>query len=95
MKNLAPNETRLTGEWLFINGKMIGDENTSRIEWLLKNVLEEVRCSPVSGGWETLFLDPTDGRYWEHTYPQSYLHGGGPPELIHLSLVEAKQKYKI
>ena len=78
-----------------VGGSLVRNENSDRIKWLLDNVLVQVCYSPDSGAWETLFLDPTDGRYWEHTYPQSYLHGGGPPELIHLSLVEAKQKYKI
>ncbi|MEM7379742.1 MAG: Imm27 family immunity protein [Bacteroidota bacterium] len=28
--------------------------------------------------------DPYDNRYWELSYPQGNLHGGGPPSLINL-----------
>jgi len=41
----------------------------------------------------TLYRDPDDGRYWERTYPQSELHGGGPPELRVLATEDARQKY--
>jgi hypothetical protein len=46
-----------------------------------------------TGGWETLFLDPTDGRYWERTYPQGEQHGGGPAALLLIRVADARKKY--
>ena len=69
------------------------DVTCERIKWLINNYLRKVADSPQWGAWETLYQDPADGRYWERTYPQSELHGGGPPQLRCLALNEAKQKY--
>ena len=49
--------------------------------------------SPKWRGWETLYRDPDDGRYWERTFPQSGSDGGGPPQLRFLTDYEAKDKY--
>jgi hypothetical protein len=44
-------------------------------------------------GWNTLYADPATGKFWELTYPQGHLHGGGPRELIEISLSAARVKY--
>jgi len=31
--------------------------------------------------WVTLYRDESDGSHWLMSYPQSELHGGGPPKL--------------
>ena len=31
--------------------------------------------------WVTLYRDDSNGSYWLMSYPQSELHGGGPPKL--------------
>lgn len=95
MKKLQPHETDLVGQWIFVGGEVKGDEACNRIEWLVSEVLEEVAISKEDGAWETLFRDPDDGRLWERTYPQSHMHGGGPPRLICLSPEQAKAKYDI
>ncbi|MEI6200518.1 MAG: Imm27 family immunity protein [Enhydrobacter sp.] len=46
-------------------------------------------------GWDTLYRDTVDGRFWELTYPQSHMHGGGPPRLTMLHLAVAKAKYRL
>jgi hypothetical protein len=38
---------------------------------LTRQHLRQIAVSEGSGGWETLFQDPNDGRYWERTFPQS------------------------
>jgi hypothetical protein len=55
--------------------------------------LENIADSAISGAWETLYRDPSDGRYWERTYPSGELHGGGPPALRCMTADEARRKY--
>jgi hypothetical protein len=88
---LLPQETDLIGRWIFRNGKMEADDVCARIEFLTASCLRNV----AAGGWETLYQDPADGRYWEKTYPQSAMHGGGPPRLRYLPEQQANLKYKL
>jgi hypothetical protein len=91
MTNLKPSETVLTGQWILQGGCPVADDVCKRILALMKSHLVEVGRD--ASGWNTLYRDPTDGRYWELVYPQSELHGGGPPELRCLTTDEARQKY--
>ena len=95
MTKLEPHEVELTGAWIFEDGRMQGDAATERIMWLVSHYLQKIATSKDYGAWETLFQDPEDGRYWEKTYPQSGLQGGGPPKLIMLSPEQAKLKYQL
>ena len=92
---LAPIENDLVGKWVEANGRVIGDAVCTRIEWLTANHLREVAISKESGGWDALFQDPDDGRYWERTYPQSESHGGGPPRLKTLPTDQVRAKYQL
>ncbi|WOH38228.1 Imm27 family immunity protein [Thalassotalea fonticola] len=76
---LQPQEVSLTGSWLVSDGKVKGDDVCSRINWLVENHLQKI--GPDKSGWDILFLDPIDNRYWVLFYPQSHLHGGGPKSL--------------
>jgi len=91
MKTLQPWETNLTGEWKLVDGEMMGNEACERIEYLVSNVLEEVGRDATD--WDILYRDPHDHRYWELIYPQSHMHGGGPPQLRCLTFTEARIKY--
>jgi Immunity protein 27 len=91
MTKLQPTETILTGRWLVHAGQ--ADSTTERIKWLISHCLQKIADSPQWGAWETLYKDPDDGRYWERTYPQGEMQGGGPPELRYLTAEEASQKY--
>jgi hypothetical protein len=93
MNELQQDETVLIGSWLQESGSVKGDEVCQRIEWLIKSHLTSL--AKDSTGWETLYRDPNDGRLWERTYPQSELHGGGPPQLRLISVDEAITKYQI
>ena len=95
MRSLEADETDLVGKWIMSDGKVVGDSTTERIEWLVSKVLTRIAFHPELGAWETLFRDPTDGRYWERTFPDSQMHGGGPPRLWHISEEEARIKYKL
>ncbi len=91
MTAIESNEIEIIGQWHRKDDKIIADQNTKRIEWLVETYLREIS----GGGWETLFQDQHDGRYWELTYPHGEWHGGGPPKLTLLSMVEVKNKYNI
>lgn len=95
MMVLLPQETVLTGSWIMENNRVRVDDVCERIHWLVANHLHEIAVSPESGGWETLYQDPDDGRYWERTFPNSGWHGGGPASLLQLKVEEAKRKYKL
>jgi len=88
---LLPDETELVGRWKSQDGRMVADETAERITALVRYWLK-----PVSGGgWERLLQDPSDGRFWEMTYPMSEMHGGGPPALRVISADGARGKYKV
>ena len=88
---LNPMETALVGKWLVQGSSIVGDATCKRIEVLVAQQLVEL-CR-AENGWSTLYRDPNDGRLWEHTYPQSHMHGGGPPALHCLSAAEARATY--
>ena len=93
MKKLKPEETILTGKWLIENGQIVGDETNDRIKDLIKFCLIKIKSDP--SGWDSLYKDPSDERYWELTYPHSDWQGGGPLQLRLLSLTDLKEKYEI
>lgn len=88
---IGTDEKDLIGKWEIVDGRIVSDATTERIMALIERTLEKVAVDNT--GWETLYRDPEDGRYWELTYPEGSLHGGGPPRLTHLSLEEARAKY--
>ena len=93
MNVLMPDELSLEGKWL-INGKEASaDDVCKRIEWLTSEVLEELGCD--ESGWERLYRDPGDKRLWVRYYPQSEMHGSGPPSLKLISESEAKEKFNV
>ena len=91
MKNIGPSEVLLTGQWILQGGRPVADDVCSRILALTQFYL--VQVGRDASGWNTLYRDPADGRYWELSYPQSELHGGGPPQLRYLADEEAKANY--
>lgn len=54
-----------------------------------------IKIGTADDGWSILYQDKEDGRYWELTYPESGMHGGGPPTLTWLKFEEVEKKYKI
>ena len=88
---LEANETLLVGQWIFHDGRMSADDACARIERLTHGVLDQVAV----GNWKILFRDPRDGRFWEKTYPQSELRGGGPPTLTQIPEERARTDYQI
>jgi hypothetical protein len=90
---LNSNENELIGKWIVEGGRVRGDNTCERIQWLTSHHLRKIAINKQSGGWETLFQDPDDGRYWEQIYPQGEMHGGGPQALKWIPNEVAKAKY--
>jgi hypothetical protein len=88
---LKPNETELVGKWIFRDNQTTADATTDRIHWLMKNSLTKV----ADANWSNLWQDPADSRYFELTFPEGQMHGGGPPKLSHLTEKEARRKYTL
>jgi hypothetical protein len=59
-----------------VGNTVVGDETCRRIERLIKKHLVELGRDRF--GWEVLYRDPNDGRFWELTYPHGEMHSGGP-----------------
>lgn len=72
---------------------MVADDTCDRIEKLTSIYL--LKISQDESGWERLYQDTEDKRYWELTYPHSEMHCGGPLRLTNISNTEAHRKYKI
>jgi hypothetical protein len=93
MKEIESSETSIVGRNLFLQGKIVGDEASQRIYDLVNTHL--IKLGHDQSGWDTVYQDPTDGRFWELIYPDSELQGGGPPSLVLISRDAATLKYKI
>ncbi|WGS88255.1 Imm27 family immunity protein [Methylomonas sp. UP202] len=93
MEELAPNESMLEGAWDFDGSSMEANDACKRIDWLINNNLIEMSVN--GDGWEVLYQDPNDKLYWLLTYPQSHIHGGGPPRLNAISEIEAKGMFNV
>ena len=90
---IEPSETKIIGGYTLTAGEYIPDEAYRRIDYLCKNYLIFIKTD--WSGWEWLYKDPSDGRFWEMIRPQGAYHGGGPPQLQWLPEDEAKTKYNL
>ncbi|MGA2219301.1 MAG: Imm27 family immunity protein [Terracidiphilus sp.] len=90
---IAPNETGIIGSWIMVKGQMTEDDACRRINSLLAADLQYV--ATTNDGWEKLYRDKRDGRYWELTYPNGETQGGGPQALLLSDLDKAKEKYNV
>ena len=90
---LKPNEIELRGGRELEGNSVKADNISERIESLISSYLVEI--NEDESGWSKLYQDPEDKRYWELSYPESEIHGGGAPLLRNLSLQEVKKKYQI
>ncbi|MEP6621550.1 MAG: Imm27 family immunity protein [bacterium] len=89
--DLQADEQQLTGHWKDGKAGAAADDVDERILWLVtKRLLPK---GLTADGWDSLFLDPRDSRFWELTFPQSSLFGGGPRQLSVLSPEAAAEKY--
>ncbi len=92
MNKLGPVGTKLVGRWEYCDGAVRPDAVAKRIAQLTNGYL--AKLANTNDGWDTLYMDPDDQRFWEHTYPESGSHGGGPPMLCEISSEAAHKKYR-
>lgn len=88
---IKSNEFEIIGKWIFLDNKIVEDKSLIRINFLKENCLEKISVS--SSGWEILYKDPNDGRFWELIYLESENHGGGAPTLVNITKEAAIEKY--
>ena len=88
---IVSTETLLTGRWLPVQDRVVADETCKRIIDLTTGHL--ILLGRYVSLWDALYRDPDDGRLWELTYPQSWMQGGGAPQLRCLTKEEANKKY--
>jgi len=88
---IKPEETELLGKWIETDNGFQVDIVAQRINWLVSNFLIKIKTD--ESGWDILYKDPIDGRYWELFYPESGLYGGGPPALKIILKNEIVEKY--
>ena len=93
MKPLSPDETVLEGGYAHRAIPTTPDDVTRRIRHLVSTHLVQVALS--ADGWAALYSDPSDGRLWELTYPDSDSHGGGAPRLECIDLPTARTRYQV
>jgi hypothetical protein len=85
------SETLIVGSWVMRNGRVTSDAEEKRIDELIRGELQKLSIAP--SGWEVLYWDPRDGRYWELFHPHSEMHGGGPRSLRVLDPEIVREKY--
>jgi len=90
---IAPNETEIVGSWVTVDGRMTEDDANHRITLLIETDLRHLATS--KDGWEKLYRDTQDGRYWELTYYLSEMQGGGPRALLLANPRIIQEKYGI
>lgn len=91
--NLSANEKELKGKWILDDGKLTADEVSRRIEWLLENLLTKIAIDKT--GWQTLYFDKVNASFWELSFPNSEMPGGGSRILTLISREKAAEKYHI
>lgn len=90
---IEENETEIVGHLGFDGKRIIEDHQCKRIDWLIHHYLR--KKANDKSGWNVLYQDPEDHRYWELSYPQGEMQGGGPPSLVWLTESEAIRKYSL
>jgi hypothetical protein len=93
MTTLLSAETEVTGEWRPVGGKMIAGDTYLAIHDLVSDQL--VKRAVDSSGLYVFCREPQDTRLWELSYPQSEMHGGGPPELKCVSEIAPRWSFGV
>ena len=78
-----------------MNGKQISKDRLEGNEGqkFARENLVQVVVDQV--GWKILHRNPATGEYWKEFFPQSEMHGGGPPVFVKIPRDEASREFKI
>ena len=60
-------------------------------EAFAKQHLVQIKVDSVH--WKVLWRNPQTGEFWKEYFPQSEMHGGGPPELVKITKEEAESEF--
>lgn len=91
---ITSDESVIEGRLLMDGAILLADASEKRIDKLVKTWLIHLSDDPASGAWLRLYKDPTDGRLWELSYPQSEMQGGGPRRLRVITPADAAQVFR-
>lgn len=73
----------LVGKWIVDpSGRVVGDAVEQLIWEAVRSHL--TRLGDREHGWTILYRDPLDNSYWELTFSQGEMQGGGPAKLTRL-----------
>ena len=81
----------IVGGWVTVDGAVVADDAQNLIYELVASRL--IHVAEWAGGYTTLYNDPADNSYWERTYPNSGMHGGGPQTLTEVLPEDVFPKY--
>jgi Immunity protein 27 len=73
----------LKDAWIMRDGKMVAEGDFKAINALLDGL---DRVTDRDGGWAILYRHRNTGEFWELTYPQGEMHGGGPRRLRRMDI---------
>lgn len=87
------DNSELVGKWIVDKSrKVVGDKAERQIQ---EAIHQFVKLAEREGGWTTLYRSSFDNSYWERTYAQSELHGGGPSKLTRLRAEQVAERYLV
>lgn len=90
---IKPNELVIESDHDILGSIEAANKASMRIDDLTDNYL--IEKARANGGWDILYQDPADQRYWELTKPKGEYHGGGPSRLSYISDQDAILKYNL
>ena len=74
---LKRHEREIIGHHFLYKGKMVADDQAVRVLRLTNEYLEYITDDET--GWNTLYRDPNDGRYWEKSISKANTMAEGQP----------------
>jgi hypothetical protein len=85
------SSNELMGNWIVDqSGRVVGDEAEQQIRELIGRF---TRLGERACGWTTLYRNPSDGSFWERTFPRGAMQGGGPAKLTRLTTKQVSELY--
>jgi hypothetical protein len=73
---MAKPGDELSDHWEVDGTRLIARGDADTIDEMLESKLEKQKAD--TSGWYVLYRHRDTGQFWELTYPQSHMHGGGP-----------------